>query len=794
MNHVATRQCLMLAILIAATGAWSAEPVDLSQSTVVSASRLPRHDKVAEMFVEEIQKRTGTNLERSSSLPTKSRPAIVLGTVNSLPSDVSLPSEAVPTEKESYALWVEPPSTVYAVGRDDRGMLFAAGRLLRWLDMGPGRLLLNPDLHVATTPRYPLRGHELGYRNKSNTYDAWSVEQYEQYIRDLAVFGANTIQLVVQLDVMDREGPHMTESVFERTLKLSELIDSYGLQVWLWLAPSEEAITPETAPAVLDKCRPLFEQCSRIDAVFVPGGDPGDTPPDVLLPMLKEMATLLRLSHPDAEVWLSNEDMSHDWNAALFDMLQNEPPAWLTGVVFGTWVKLPLREERARVPQRFRIVQYADITHSIECQYPVPGWDRAFALTLGREPINPRPVAMAHIHSLMAPYTSGFITYSDGVNDDVNKIIWTALGWNPSSTPESILEDYGNYFISPGMGHNVAVGLLSLEENWKGPVVLNTGIDKTLAHWEGLARKGGPSLLSNWRFQMALFRARYDAFVRARALHQDAVEKNALAALEQTEAADLSTCIREVLVRLAQTDDPSVGHPVREGIEASAARLFRTIGMQLSVDKYGASNWERGAVLDALDMPLNDRPWLSQTLENALASSDDAERLRRVEAVLRWEDPGRGGFYDDLGNPRRQPHLVRQRVWQEDPGGVESPQEEFIEIKGREQWRKSWLDQSQTLFGTPLLMRYDDLDPACHYSLRVTYTGRFHSTMRLTADDHYEVHPALPQPPEPEPLEFPIPREATVDGHLELRWDPVPGSGRGCQVAEVWLVRARQVE
>lgn len=133
---------------------------------------------------------------------------------------------------------------------------------------------------------------------------------------------------------------------------------------------------------------------------------------------------------------------------------------------------------------------------------------------------------------------------------------------------------------------------------------------------------------------------------------------------------------------------------------------------------------------------------------------------------------------------------MRQKTWQEDPGGVESPQEEFIETKGRENWRKTWLDQSQTLFGTPLLLRYENLDPSSRYTLRVTYTGRFRPTMTLTADDRYEVHPALPQPPEPVPLEFPIPRDATADGNLELRWDLVHGTGRGCQVAEVWLTQA----
>lgn len=54
-------------------------------------------------------------------------------------------------------------------------------------------------------------------------------------------------------------------------------------------------------------------------------------------------------------------------------------------------------------------------------------WDRAFALTLGRESVNPRPLDMKHIHNLLEPYTAGSISYSEGIHDDVNKFIWSDL-------------------------------------------------------------------------------------------------------------------------------------------------------------------------------------------------------------------------------------------------------------------------------------------------------------------------------------------------------------------------------
>ena len=47
-----------------------------------------------------------------------------------------------------------------------------------------------------------------------------------------------------------------------------------------------------------------------------------------------------------------------------------------------------------------------------------------------------------------------------------------------------------------------------------------------------------------------------------------------------------------------------------------------------------------------------------------------------------------------------------------------------------------------------------------------------------------------------EPLEFNIPEAATKNGSLKLQWSRPPGlgrSGRGAQVAEVWLMRVHDI-
>ena len=85
---------------------------------------------------------------------------------------------------------------MFVIGNDERGVLFGVGKLLRSLEMSRDRVALRATLDVTTAPAMPIRGHQLGYRPKTNSYDGWDLPQWEQYIRDLAVFGCNAIELI----------------------------------------------------------------------------------------------------------------------------------------------------------------------------------------------------------------------------------------------------------------------------------------------------------------------------------------------------------------------------------------------------------------------------------------------------------------------------------------------------------------------------------------------------------------------------------------------------------------------
>ena len=90
-------------------------------------------------------------------------------------------------------------------------------------------------------------------------------------------------------------------------------------------------------------------------------------------------------------------------------------------------------------------------------------------------------------------------------------------------------------------------------------------------------------------------------------------------------------------------------------------------------------------------------------------------------------------------------------------------------------------------------MQYMGLEKNARYRLRVVHSGDSPGVkLRLMANDSIVIHPYIARAWPPAPQEFAIPQEATAQGTLKLAWNREPGlggSGVGCQVAEVWLLR-----
>ncbi|MCF6285814.1 MAG: glycoside hydrolase family 20 zincin-like fold domain-containing protein, partial [Candidatus Hydrogenedentes bacterium] len=567
--------------------------LDLSEATIVPAPATGVVMRAATMLQEELAERSGVTLLIAEQAPAK-------GVVIRLGTRDVITGIKVPNKPEGYGIAVS-GRVVKLAGYDERGALYAAGRLIRLAEYAPGTLTLDLKNPIATAPDVPVRAHQLGFRDTANTYDAWTIYMYEQYIRDLIFFGCNGIELITNLDPALKDGPVMTQTVRAMNVKLSALIHSYGIDVWLWspvMADGDEDVTtPEGLAKGLEKRRGFLADYPAIDHLFVPGGDDGSTPAEHLMPFLEGLAPILEELHPNAKIWVSNQTFTLEENDYFFDYLATKKPDWLAGVVYGPWIKMGWEEMRERTPARYPIRRYPDINHTLRCQYPIPDWDPAFANTVGREPMMPMPKMQRHIYLRYRDVSDGFGTYSDGIHDDLNKHVWNVLGWESNADMDTALREYGKVWFGVGLAKDVARGMRLFEANWRGSILKNTSIPKTLALWEDIAARV-PDYDTNWRAQMYLFRARFDANVQAEVQAQRRYEEQARAALAKASTDGVKKAVEKARAALAQADTPAAPE-LRTRIEALGPVLLESIGYQLSVEApYLARNTERGAMLD----------------------------------------------------------------------------------------------------------------------------------------------------------------------------------------------------
>lgn len=753
--------CLLIVVplALASGGSWG-QAIDLSHAVIVARGDSAALGTVAGVLNDEVKRRTGLDWERVADA-SKSKACVEL----TLSGDLAA---------EGFRLDAARNGRILVVGGSARGLLFGAGYLLRKLDWKRGAVGLPGPLAVVEKPQWAIRGHQLGYRAQANSWDAWTPAQFDQYIRELALFGSNAIENIPFQD--ERESPLFKVSRREMNRRMSEICAKYDLAYWVWTPADFDLKDQGKRAAALKAHEELYADCPRLDGVFFPGGDPGDNHPKDVMPFLENVSKLLLAHHPKARVWVSPQGFHGAELETMFQWIEEHKPAWLGGQVGGP-SSPPLDGLRKRLDRRYRLRDYPDITHIVRCEYPVLDLDQAFALTLGRECIMPRPVFETMVHRLTAPFTDGFISYSDGVHDDANKVLWSQLAWNSAQDPRDILIDYCRLFFGPGAAVQAADGLFALEKNWDGPIRHNGAIEGTLAIWKNL-ESAHPELKGNWRWQMYVLRAYYDAYTRERLFREESLEREANSLLARTPDRTPAEAMKAALAVLARVDKSPTRPDLRDRIVGLFDDLYQSIGLQSDTKRYHASGTERGCSLEFLDYPLNNRWWLEDELKKVAALPDASAQWARLEELRTWENPGPGSFYDDLGNLAKSPHVAREYYLLPMSGGF------AWWDNGYSRARLSWQVTSWPRDG----LQYNGLDPAASYVLRFTGFG----DMKVKADDE-ELKPTRYGTGNGDIKEYPVPKELTKDGRLTVKVSAarLPGVNWRYQprLAEAWLLK-----
>jgi len=188
-------------------------------------------------------------------------------------------------------------------------------------------------------------------------------------------------------------------------------------------------------------------------------------------------------------------------------------------------------------------------------------------------------------------------------------------------------------------------------------------------------------------------------------------------------------------------------------------------------------------VLDFIDTPLNNRWWLEDEFKKVRAMGSEAEKRARLIELGKWEKPGPGSFYDDIGHESRSPHAEGDAEGEADTFRGAEPTFWWWD-SGRSRARLSW----QTTIW-PRRMVYEGLDPKGVYTVRTGGQGQ--SLLKI---DGQKVSAVLDGKKMGEFKEFPVPAEYLMDRRLVLTWD-IPTDEdelnwrQRSRLAEVWLLK-----
>ena len=735
--------------------------------------------------------------------------------------------------------------TIVAAGVDPRGVLYAAGEILRRITFHDWQVSFPNELDIRTAPAFEIRGTQFGQSGvalEKAKVRPWTLEETQRDIMDSALAGANTFQVRdmtpddplyaflkgFDLKTLVHYGPNIGTGPPEWQAKESIGRENY-------LCPS----VPEAREALLEKCEHYFRRSIPYDYVRFVGGDGGGCECDRCDPygrtyihLCEDMAAIVHRYIPDAEIFVTNQKFDNDDDLAIFEYLQEKPRPWLRAFCYGpgsdamSWqpghrqthrmdlFRYPgfgpfdryLKEILHQLPPQQDIVFFNEVTHWRYSQYGYvqmypradrngdqpPHWnhfiyerrpDQFLTMVYDRLTFYAWPRYYRWVFGETLRYGIGDVTHSSGTQDHFNQWMWQRLLWAPQTSVEDVVLEYCRTWFGPEAAELMAEAVFQLEEN------IEEDPEHPLPEKEGIDRYY--MLVKEAGLKMP------EHLMRRNWLWREFMQKAALDKYIQLAVTRQVALQQRIEARVAAGLESGALDETVEEVLPWLDQPYETETMQQLREEAGRLGEESNALFGVrsegyFSLAGHDfigLGWLKRQLDRARSAAPEkkAELLRMIVA---YEDPGEGGFYDNCGTFNPTPNLVFGYPY--DHGQPYVPG--MLSEGNRPSQRSMSYTQDEAQGVT---FHYRELDPAAAYRVRLTlvrpwYQERYAMRMNQKSQSIYADEILLARDLElplqmSDFFEFDIPVEATQDGDLTLRLEKSPGVAEGPRVdVEIW--------
>ncbi len=272
---------------------------------------------------------------------------------------------------------------------------------------------------------------------------------------------------------------------------------------------------PDMRALILKHREAVFKALSPIDLVIVPPSDCGGCSCPACAPwgktffaLAEEIAAILHRYHPQAWMGISDQNLSRQDDQWLFEHLRTKRPKWLRFVVNGPGSS-DLAHMRREIPLDYDVFLYPDTTHLaatagylVEDAHTDPLVSRVYQQAHLEATPFARPEALQRAHGKGLGHMQGSFPYSEGSHDDLNKVVWSQLDWDPNANVPALVEEYCRFYYGSECAERLGQVWHSLERALAKRPADNPEIEKTLAAVEDAKREIPPWALHDWRWKM----------------------------------------------------------------------------------------------------------------------------------------------------------------------------------------------------------------------------------------------------------------------------------------------------
>ena len=398
-----------------------------------------------------------------------------------------------PASPEGFTLACRPDSRFAALamidGADAHGVLYGLGRLLHLLRF-EGDALALPALCEQSSPAIHNRGIYFA-SHYNNYYECAPLEAIDHYIEELALWGGNVLSFWFDTnwfpagfwDDPDSAGMRM----IARLRHIMATARACGMRVATGGVANEGfRDTPDALRAdkrarrggfyesqicpskpgglamILAVRRRVLELLGPIDIFtywpYDQGGCGCEQCSDAehrwghtFLAIGPQIAQVVKELNPGVQIIVATWLMDDLERAQVYDLCR-QGTDWFDGVITETQ-----HAGEAELDPRYSRWVFPEIS-MIDCYFTSYGLNGA----------NPAPVRFVEEARRMAQAGCGTTLYSEGIYEDINKIIWLNVLWDPAREAPEIVNDYCGYYFGERNRRAMADLVMELETTW-GP-------------------------------------------------------------------------------------------------------------------------------------------------------------------------------------------------------------------------------------------------------------------------------------------------------------------------------------